>query len=84
MRQLKARGQAKRSRLEGAASAQANTLKAADALKAQLDHKEAQVDDQLAPQRLLMACSAGVPKEQPRQCAQCVRFHQRQFPCPYL
>ena len=36
------------------------------------------------PQRLLTACSADVPKEQPLQCARCVRFHQRQLPCPYL
>jgi hypothetical protein len=37
-----------------------------------------------ASRRLLAACSADVPTKQPQQCARCVRFHQRQFPCIFL
>ena len=40
--------------------------------------------DAISLEPILTACSADVPKEQPQQCAQCVRFHQRQFPCPHL
>ena len=34
--------------------------------------------------RFLPVCSGGEPTEQRPECGQCVRFHQPEFPCPYL
>ena len=33
--------------------------------------------------RLMLACTAGVPTEQPQKCQQCVRFYDPLFACPF-
>lgn len=42
-----------------------------------------QEEKNIEAKRLMLACTAGVPKEQPQKCLQCVRFYDQRFGCPF-